>query len=73
MSIKEGLWDAGRVLQALGRIGYDPVSAILDLVDNSVSAGSTSVAIKVNTESEERAEGQRGRPRAILKSLCHCR
>ena len=69
MSIKEGGWDAGRVLQALGRIGYDPVSAILDLVDNSVSASATSVVIKVNTESEERADGQRGRLRAILKSL----
>ena len=69
MSIKEGAWDAGRVLQALGRIGYDPVSAILDLVDNSVSASATSVVIKVNTESEERADGQRGRLRAILKSL----
>ena len=40
MSIREGAWDAGRVFQALGRIGYDPVSALLDLVDNSVSAGS---------------------------------
>ena len=69
MSIREGAWDAGRVLQALGRIGYDPVSAILDLVDNSVSANATSVIIKVNTESEERTKGQRGRPRAVLKSL----
>ena len=69
MSIKEGAWDAGRVLQALGRIGYDPVSAILDIVDNSVSASATSIVIKVNTGSEEQAEGQRGRPRAILKSL----
>ena len=69
MSIKEGAWDAGRVLQALGRIGYDPVSAILDLVDNSVSASATSIVIKVNAESEKRTEGQRGRPRAILKSL----
>ena len=69
MSIKEGTWDAGRVLQALSRIGYDPVSAILDLVDNSVSASASSVVIKVNTESQERAEGRRGRPRAILKSL----
>ncbi len=66
---KEGAWDPVRVFQAMGRIGYDPVSAILDIVDNSVSAGSTSVVIKVNTEREERAEGQRGRPRAILKSL----
>ena len=69
MDIKEGSWDAGRVFQALGRIGYDPVYAILDLVDNSVSASATSVVIKAKTESEERTKGQRGRPRAILKSL----
>ena len=69
MNIKEGTWDAGRVLQALGRIGYDPVSAILNLVDNSVSAGATSVLIKVNDERAERKKGQRGRPRAILKSV----
>ena len=69
MSIKEGSWDAGRVLQALGCIGYDPVSAILDLVDNSVSASATSIIVKVDTESEERTAGQRGRRRAVLKSL----
>ena len=69
MSIKEGTWDPGRVFQALGRIGYDPVSAILDLVDNSVSASATSIVIKVNAESEKRTKRQRGRPRAILKSL----
>ena len=69
MSLKQGGWDAGRVLQALGRIGYDPVSAILDLVDNSVSASATSIVVKVDTESEERTEGQRGRTRAVLKSL----
>ncbi len=66
MNIKEGAWDAGRVLQALGRIGYDPVYAILDLVDNSVSAGAASVTINVN---QEREEGKPGRPRAILKSF----
>jgi len=69
MSIRDGSWDAGRVLQALGRIGYNPVSAILDLVDNSVSASATSIVVKVDTASEERTEGQRGRTRAVLKSL----
>lgn len=69
MSIIDGNWDASRVFQALGRIGYDPVSAILDIVDNSVSAGATSVGINLNQESEKRKEGQRGRLRAILKSL----
>ena len=69
MNIREGSWDPGRVFQALGRIGYDPVSAILDLVDNSVSASATSIVVKVDTESEKRTEGQRGRTRAVLKSL----
>ena len=69
MIIKEGTWDAARVFQALGRIGYDPVSAILDIVDNSVSVGATNVTVNVNQESEKLQEGQRGRPRAKLKSF----
>ena len=67
MNIKEGTWDAGRVFQALGRIGYEPVSALLDLVDNSVSANATNIVINVETDREE--QGRRGRPRAVLKSF----
>ncbi|RKU33147.1 hypothetical protein C6496_22795 [Candidatus Poribacteria bacterium] len=66
MSRIDGNWDAGRVFQALGRIGYDPVYALLDLVDNSVSASATHVVIKVNQEQQKQ---QRGRPKAILKSF----
>ena len=69
MSRKDGTWDAGRVFQALGRIGYDPVSALLDLVDNSVSAGATCVVIKTNQERQEQQNRQHGRPKAILKSF----
>ena len=69
MSRRDGAWDAGRVFQALGRIGYDPVYALLDLVDNSVSAGATYVVIKVNQERQVRQKPQRGRPKAILKSF----
>jgi hypothetical protein len=42
---KIGNWNPARVLTALGRIGYDPVEAILDIVDNSVSAGANRIAI----------------------------
>ena len=56
---KEGDWDAGRVFQVLGRIGYAPVSAILDIVDNSVSAGATNVAISVNQEPSKEEEAER--------------
>ncbi len=69
MTIKDGGWNAGRVFQALGRIGYHPVYALLELVDNSVSAGATSVIINVNEKSEERRDGERGRPRAVLESF----
>lgn len=64
---RDGAWDAGRVFQALGRIGYEPVSALLDLVDNSVSANATNIVINVETDREE--QGRRGRPRAVLKSF----
>lgn len=66
---RDGAWDAGRVFQALGRIGYEPVSALLDLVDNSVSANATNIVINVETDQEEREQGKRGRPQAVLKSF----
>ena len=69
MNLIDGGWNPGRVFQALGRIGYDPVYAVLDFVDNSVSAGATRVAVKVNQERDEHREGQRGRPKAVLKSF----
>ena len=37
--MKKGKWNAARVYDALGKIGYSPASALLDMVDNSVSAG----------------------------------
>lgn len=36
-----------RVCEAIARIGYEPHSAIMDLVDNSVTAGSTNVLISL--------------------------
>jgi hypothetical protein len=61
-----GSWDAGRVLKALGRIGYHPVSAMLDIADNSLSAGGTKIAINVDaTRDKER----KGRARAIIASF----
>ena len=68
MSIKVASWNAGRVLQALGRIGYDPVSAILDLVDNSASANATSIEIKLDNKREEHKE-EHGRFKAVLESF----
>lgn len=69
MEIQDGSWNPGRVFHALGRIGYHPVSALLDIVDNSVSAGATSVLVKVDGKREERSKGQRGRSRSVLNSF----
>ena len=67
--IKDGGWNAGRVFQALGRIGYHPVFALLDIVDNSVSAGATSVVINVNEKREKHTDKRRRGHRAVLESF----
>lgn len=45
---KIGGMNAARVLAALGRIGYHPISAVLDIVDNSVSASAAKIVIKMS-------------------------
>jgi hypothetical protein len=54
------------LLHALSRIGYHPVSALLDITDNAVSAQASKVAITVDVENQA---GKRGRPKAILKAF----
>jgi len=39
-----------RVLEAIRRIGYTPVSAILDIVDNSIVAEASEIKIIINTK-----------------------
>ncbi|URN08549.1 ATP-binding protein [Actinomadura madurae] len=64
---RAGRWNPARVLPALGRIGYDPVSAILDIVDNSVSNLSRTVKVDISTE-QERREGP-GRRRTLMTGV----
>lgn len=40
-------FDPVRVCEAIARIGYEPHSAIMDLIDNSVTAGASSVNISL--------------------------
>lgn len=40
-------FDPVRVCEAIARIGYEPHSAIMDLVDNSVAAGATSILVSL--------------------------
>jgi len=59
--------NAARLLAALGRIGYKPDSAILDMVDNAVSAEAENINILL--ELENSSQPGKGRPKAKLKSL----
>ncbi|MFI7425279.1 ATP-binding protein [Nonomuraea sp. NPDC049684] len=62
-----GRWNPARVVPALGRIGYDPVSAILDIVDNSVSNRASRVRVDIITEQEVR-DGP-GRRRTLITGI----
>lgn len=55
---REGRIDAYRVLNALGHIGYTPVSAIFDIVDNAVAAKATHIDIDFELE-PDMAENRR--------------
>ncbi|MBL4853604.1 MAG: ATP-binding protein [Robiginitomaculum sp.] len=45
--IQEGSINAARLFEALGKIGYSPTSAVLDILDNSISAEATKVHITI--------------------------
>ena len=59
MQKKEGKWHPSRVLAAIGKIGYNPVSAILDIADNSVSAKCTYLSININPKTDNVNGGRR--------------
>ncbi len=63
---KMGKFNAARVLHALGRIGYHPASALLDIADNGLSAKATRIGIHIDTT---RDPNQLGRPKAIISSF----
>ncbi len=67
MVMKPGRMNATRVINAIGRIGYGPVAAILDIADNAVSSGATVIAIAVQATQEAR-QGP-GRRRAVLSRV----
>jgi len=45
--------DAGRLIQAIARIGYDPEVALCDLIDNSIDAICTEIHIHLIQQSQE--------------------
>lgn len=65
--MKNGKWNPSRVLAALGKIGYHPVSAILDIADNSVSAHATEIAIKIEYSKENKTG--KGRRKTVIDSI----
>jgi hypothetical protein len=65
--MKKRKWNAARVYDALGKIGYSPASALLDMVDNSVSAGAKKVDIRINLAATEKTAS--GKPKAVIESF----
>jgi hypothetical protein len=63
---KQGKWNPLRVLEAIGSIGYDPVSAILDIVDNSISAGASKIDIFLRITQSTEGKGKR---RAVIDEI----
>src|SRR5215475_7547515 len=45
--------DAARVCDAIARIGYSPASALMDIIDNSVTAEATRLIIEIETDTEK--------------------
>jgi hypothetical protein len=45
--------DAARVCDAIARIGYSPAAAIMDIIDNAVTANATRVLIQIETDSSK--------------------
>ncbi len=66
-NIKTGTWNPSRVLEALDRIGYAPAAAILDIVDNAISAQASKVCVKL--ELEKATPSGAGRPRKVVHGV----
>lgn len=45
--------DASRVCDAIAKIGYSPASALMDIIDNSVTAGATEVIVEIETDPDK--------------------
>lgn len=56
---KSGKVNYSRLFKAIGRIGYDPVSAILDIVDNSVSADATRIGVCLHLTAQDKSKNLR--------------
>jgi hypothetical protein len=45
--------DASRVCDAIAKIGYSPAAALMDIIDNSVTAGATEVVVEIETDPDK--------------------
>jgi hypothetical protein len=45
--------DAGRVCDAIAKIGYSPASALMDITDNSITANATKVVVEIDTDPDK--------------------
>ncbi len=45
--------DAARVCEAIARIGYSPASALMDIIDNSITAGATEIVVEIQKDEDK--------------------
>jgi hypothetical protein len=45
--------DASRVCDAIAKIGYSPASALMDIIDNSVTAEATEIIVEIETDTDK--------------------
>lgn len=45
--------DAARVCDAIAKIGYSPAAALMDIIDNSVTAGARRVVVEMDTDPDK--------------------
>ncbi len=65
---------AARLTSSLRDIGYDFVSAVADLIDNSISAGATDIAVEIEFAGEKSTvyiadNGEGLNPRGMTEAL----
>lgn len=58
--------DPARILVGLSRIGYTPPSALCDIVDNAVTAGASTVRIKIVKDREDLSDSRRNNVKSYV-------
>ena len=70
MATKQGKVVSNRLFQAIGKIGYSPESAILDICDNAISWGALNINVILNRVQSNDINSRR--QKAVIESILIC-